>query len=42
MASEWQINRLPRLLAIKMIREQISFANGLAHQSTTSTNKRRQ
>ena len=26
MASEWQINRLPGLLAIKMIREQISFA----------------
>ena len=37
MASEWQINRLPGLLAIKMIREQISFANRLAHQSTTST-----
>ena len=42
MASEWQINRLPGLLAIKIIREQISFANRLAHQSTTSTNKRRQ
>ena len=40
MASEWQINRLPVLLAIKMIREQISFANRLSHQSTASTNKR--
>ena len=40
MASERQINRLPGLLAIKMIREQISFDNRLAHQSTTSTNKR--
>ena len=40
MASERQVNRLPGLLAIKMIREQTSFANRLAHQSTTSTNKR--
>ena len=31
--------RLSRLLAIKMIWEQISFANRLAHQSSTSTNK---
>ena len=37
MASEQQINRLPWLLAVKMI--QISFANRLTHQSTTSTNK---
>ena len=40
MASEWQINRLSGLLAIKMIREQISFPNRLAHQSKTSTKKR--
>ena len=39
MASEWQINRLHGLLTIKMIREQISFANRLAPQSITSTNK---
>ena len=39
MASELQLNRLPGLLAIKMILEQISFANRLVHQSTTSTNK---
>ena len=42
MASEWQINRHPRLLAIKMIREQTSLAKGLAQQSTISTDTRRQ
>ena len=42
MACEWQIIRLSGLLAIKMIREPINFANLLAHQSTTSTNKRQQ
>ena len=36
MANERYINRLPGLLAIKMIREQISFATRLAHKSTTS------
>ena len=40
MASELQMNRLPGLLAIKMVWELFSFANRLAHQSTTSTNKR--
>ena len=39
MASERQINSLPGLLAIKMIRQQISLTNGLTHQSTK---KRRQ
>ena len=41
MASEWEINRLPGLLAVKIIR-QISVTNILAHQSTTPTNKQRQ
>ena len=40
MANELQINRFPGLLAIIMIGEQVSFANLLAHQSTTFTNKR--
>ena len=40
MASERQINKLPGLQAGKMIWEQISFTRRLAHQSTTSTNKR--
>ena len=31
MASELKTNRFPVLLTIKMIREQISFANRLAH-----------
>ena len=42
MASERQINSLPGLLAVKMIRQQISLTNRLAHQSTTLTNKRMQ
>ena len=36
MASERQINSLPGLLAIKMIRQQISLTNQLTHQSTPS------
>ena len=42
MASERQINTLPGLLAIKMIRQQNSLTNRLTHQSTTLTNERRQ
>ena len=39
----WEVSQdqqAPWIAAIKMIREQISFANRLAHQSTASTNKR--
>ena len=42
MASERQINSLPGLLAVKIMRQQISLTNRPAHQSTTLTNKRRQ
>ena len=42
MSSERQINSLPGLLAVKMIRQQISLTNRLTHQSTTLTNERRQ
>ena len=42
MASDRQINSLPGLLAVKMIRQQISLINRLTHQSTTITNERRQ
>ena len=42
MASERQINSLPGLLAVKMIRQQISLANRPTHQSTTLTNERSQ
>ena len=35
MASELQIYRLPGLLAVKMIWQQISLTNRFAHQSTT-------
>ena len=42
MASVRQINRLPGLLAVKMIWEQSSLTNRLASQSTTSTNKQYQ
>ena len=42
MASERQINRLRRLLAVKMISQCISFNNRLTHQSTTLASKRRQ
>ena len=34
MTSARQINSLPRLLAVKMIRQQISLTNRLTHQST--------
>ena len=34
---ERQINRLSGLLAVKMIRQQISLANRLTHQFTTLT-----
>ena len=40
MASERQMNRLPVLLAVNMIWQQISITNRLTHQSTTPTNKR--
>ena len=40
MASEWQINSLFGLLAVKMIRQQINLTNRLTHQSTTLTNER--
>ena len=42
MASEWQINSLTGLLAVKMIRQQVSLTNRLTHQSTTLINKWRQ
>ena len=42
MASERQINRIPGLLAFKMIRQRIRLTNRLTHQPTTLTNKRRQ
>ena len=42
MASERQINNLPSLHAVKMIRQQISLTNRFTHQSTTLTNERRQ
>ena len=42
MASEWQINRLPGMMAVKTIQEQFRITSPLAYQSTTSTNKRRQ
>ena len=35
MTSERQINSLPGLLAVKMIRQQISLTNRNTHQSTT-------
>ena len=35
MASEWQINSLPGLLAVKMIQQQNSLTNRPTHQSTT-------
>ena len=35
MTSVRQINSLPGLLAVKMIRQQISLTNRLTHQSTT-------
>ena len=41
MASERQINSLFGLLAVKIIRQQISLTNKLTHQSTTSINKLR-
>ena len=41
MAGERQINSLPGLLAVKMIRQQISLTNRLTDpQSTTLINKR--
>ena len=40
--SEQQIDRLPGLLAVKMIQQQISLINRLAHQSTTPIYKCRQ
>ena len=42
MTSERQINSLPGLLSVKMIRHQISITNRLTYQSTTFTNERRQ
>ena len=42
MANERQINSLPGILAVKMIRQQISLTNRLTHQSINLTNKRRQ
>ena len=43
LASDRQINNsFPGLLAVKMIRQQISLTNRLTHQSTTLTNERRQ
>ena len=42
MASEQQINRLPGLLATKMISQQISLTNRIALQSMTPTNTWRQ
>ena len=42
MTSERQINSLSGLLAVKMIRQQISLTNRLTHQSTTLINKQRQ
>ena len=42
MASDQQINRLPGLLAVKMIWQQISLANRLTHQSPTRTDLGRQ
>ena len=41
-SSEREINRLPLLLAVKMIRQQISLTKRLTRLSTTLTNKRRQ
>ena len=38
MASEQQINSLPVLLAVKMIRQNISLTNRLIYHSTTPTN----
>ena len=37
MTSKQQINSLPGLLAVKMIRQQISLTNRLTHQSATLT-----
>ena len=42
MASEQQINRLSGLLVVKMIRQQITLNNRLAHQSATLSNNPRQ
>ena len=42
MTSEQQINSLHGLLAVKMIRQQISLSNQITHQSTTLTNEWRQ
>ena len=38
-ASERQINSLPLLFAVKMIRQWISFTNRLTFHSTTPTNR---
>ena len=38
MASEWQINWLPGLLVVDMIRQQIRGTNRPAHQSTSPAN----
>ena len=42
MASERQINSLPGLIDVKMIRQQMCLTFRLTHQCTTLTNKRRQ
>ena len=42
MRSDQQINRLPGLLAVKMIGQQISLANRVTHQSPTRTDQGRQ
>ena len=42
MTSEQQIDSLPGLLAVKLIRQQISLTNRLTHQSSTLTNERKQ
>ena len=41
MVSVWQINRLPGLFAVKMVRQQISLTNRLAHQSMTNSSRTR-
>ena len=42
MASDQEINRLPGLLAAKMIWQQISLSNRFTHQSPTRTDRGRQ
>ena len=42
MAGDQQIDRLPGLLAVKMICQQISLSNRLTHQSPTRTDQGRQ